>query len=231
MAQVAKVIRQHDPDIINLDEVEGLAALKHFNQRHLTGLGYKAYLVKGRDTYTGQDVGLLTRIDPDEKLWREDRQGVSGPVRKSASKNYTAKFTIHGERIALIGVHFLSRPTDQRRRHDRQAQADAILTRAKELDAEGFHVIIAGDINDYDGAQFVPKKQRFTCHWDKNNNGRIDNRGELTSIDHVLLAPELAARVVKVTIPNQYNPAGISDHYPVVVTLRTPTRSRGRRRK
>ena len=266
MAQVAKVIRQHDPDIINLDEVEGLAALKHFNQRHLTGLGYKAYLVKGRDTYTGQDVGLLTRIDPDEKLWREDRQGVSGPVRKSASKNYTAKFTIHGERIALIGVHFLSRPTDQRRLHDRQAQADSILTRAKELDAEGYHVIIAGDINDYDGskeasdhqsnqpitnvvarlrgmdetnpdddlvnaAQFVPKKQRFTCHWDKNNNGRIDNRGELTSIDHVLLAPELAERVEKVTIPNQYNPAGISDHYPVVVTLRTPTQSRGRRRK
>ena len=163
-------------------------------------------------------------------------------------------------------MHFLSRPTDQRRLHDRQAQADSILTRAKELDAEGYHVIIAGDINDYDGskeasdhqsnqpitnvvarlrgmdetdphddlvnaAQFVPKNQRFTCHWDKNNNGRIDNRGELTSIDHVLLAPELAERVEKVTIPNQYNPAGISDHYPVVVTLRTPTRSRGRRRK
>lgn len=257
MARIARIIREHDPDMINLDEVEGLDALKLFNERHLAGMGYAAYLVKGRDTYTGQDVGLLTRIDPDEKLWREDRKGTSGPVSKSASKNYTAKFTVNGERIALIGVHFLSRPTDRRRLHDRQAQADSILIRAKELDAEGYHVIIAGDINDYDGskeasdhqsnrpitnvlarlrgmdaadpdddlvnaAQFVPKKRRFTCHWDKNDNGRVDGRGELTAIDHVLLAPELAERVLQVTIPNNYNPTGISDHYPIVVTFQTP---------
>lgn len=254
MAKIAKIIRKADPDIINLDEVENLAALEHFNAEHLSGMGYVAYLVNGRDQYTGQDVGLLTRIDPDEDLWREDRKGQSGDVSKSPSKNYTAKFTIGDERIALIGVHFLSRPTDARRLHDRQAQADSILTRARELDAEGFHVIIAGDINDYDGsreasdhqsnqpitnvvaslrrmdpddksddlinaAQFVPKKRRFTCHWDKNDNGKVDDRGELTSIDHILLAPELAKRIKSAKIINNYEPVGISDHFPMVVTL------------
>jgi hypothetical protein len=32
--------------------------------------GYKSYLRKGTDTYTGQNVGLLTRVDPVEDLWR-----------------------------------------------------------------------------------------------------------------------------------------------------------------
>ena len=201
-------------------------------------------------------MGILTRIDADEPLWREDRRGTSGDVQKSASKNLIAKFTVGGERIALIGLHLLSRPTDPERIHDRQAQADSILTAAKELDAEGFHVIIAGDINDYDGsreasdhhsnqpisnvvarlrgmdpatpdddivnaAQFVAKADRFTCHWDKNNNDRIDGPDELTSIDHVLLAPELAERVDRVAFPNKYEPTGISDHFPIVVTFRT----------
>ena len=256
MEKAAAVIRKTNADIVNVDEVENLDALRLMNETFLSDLGYRAYLVNGRDTYTGQDVGLLTRIDPDEKLWREDRKGVSGSVQKSASKNYTAKFTLGDERIALIGVHFLSRPTDPHRLDNRQAQADSILTRARELDGEGYSVVILGDINDYDGskeasdhqsnqpitnvlarlramdpdvpdddlinvAQFVPKQRRFTCHWDKNNNDRIDGRGELTSIDHILLAPELAARVESAKIINNYNLVGISDHYPLVVTIRT----------
>lgn len=257
MARIAEVLRQLDADVVSMQEVENLDALKRLNAQHLQGMGYRAFLKNGRDTFTGQDVGLLTRIDPDEPLWREDRKGTSGDVSRNVSKNYTAKFTVNGERIALIGVHFLSRPTDTRRLHDRQAQADSILTTARELDEEGFAVIIAGDINDYDGspeasdhqsnqpitnvinrlrgmdpadtdddlinaAAFVPKARRFTCHWDKNDNGRIDGPDELTSIDHILLAPELAARVTSAAIHNDYDPAGISDHFPKVVTIKTP---------
>ena len=153
MEKAAAIIRKTNADIVNVDEVENLDALKLMNETFLSDLGYRAYLVNGRDTYTGQDVGLLTRIDPDEKLWREDRKGTSGRVQKSASKNYTAKITVGDERIALIGVHFLSRPTDPRRLDNRQAQADSILTRARELDDEGYRVVILGDINDYDGSK------------------------------------------------------------------------------
>lgn len=257
MTKIAVILRKLDADIVNLDEVENIDALTLLNDEHLQGMGYKPYLKNGRDTYTGQDVGLLTRIDPDEELFRNDNKGTSGDVSKNASKNYTAKFTINGERIALIGVHFLSRPTDARRLDDRQAQADSIADAAEALDAEGFHVIVAGDINDYDGspeasdhesnqpitnvlarlrgmnpsdpdddlvnvASFVNKDRRFTCHWDKNDNGRIDNKGELTSIDHILLAPELARRVDAAVIVNNYDPAGVSDHFPMLLSIKTP---------
>ena len=257
MRKIAVVLRQLDADVVNLDEVENLDALTLLNNEHLQGMGYKPYLKNGRDTYTGQDVGLLTRIDPDQELWRNDNKGTSGDVSKSASKNYTARFTINGEKIALVAVHFLSRPTDTRRLDDRQAQADAIADAAEELDIEGYAVVVLGDINDYDGspeasdhesnqpisnvlarlrgmnpedpdddlinvASFVPKNSRFTCHWDKNDNGRIDGKGELTSIDHILLAPELARRVTGAAIANSYDPAGISDHFPLVVIFETP---------
>lgn len=61
---------------------------------------------------------------------------------------------------------------------------------------------------------------RIACHWDKNGNGKADNKGELASTDHILLAPDLAERAESATIINNYEPEGISDHYPIVVTFR-----------
>ena len=154
MQAIASIIATHDPDIVNLVEVEGLAALEHLNSTFLAGRGYADYLVKGKDTYTGQDVGLLTRIDPEGgAIERDDRSGSSGTTLKSVSKNYFAKLDVGGRKIALIGIHYLSRPLDSSRLHKRQAQADATLNLARELAASGYDVIILGDFNDYTGEQ------------------------------------------------------------------------------
>ena len=92
---------------MNLCEVEGLDALNTFNTKFLSGRGYKAYLDKGTDTFTGQDVGLLTRIDPEgNKVERDSRKGNSGGTEKSVSKNYVAKFEVSGRKIAMVGLHF-----------------------------------------------------------------------------------------------------------------------------
>jgi hypothetical protein len=37
-------------------------------------VGYAAYMVGGQDTYTGQNMGLITRIDPVVDLWRTDER-------------------------------------------------------------------------------------------------------------------------------------------------------------
>ena len=136
MQAIAGIIAAHNPDIVNLVEVEGLAALEHLNSTFLAGRGYAGYLVKGKDTYTGQDVGLLTRIDPEGgAIERDDRSGSSGTTLKSVSKNYFAKLDVGGRKIALIGIHYLSRPLDSSRLHKRQAQADATLNLARELNS------------------------------------------------------------------------------------------------
>lgn len=153
MAKVAAVIAGCNADIVNLVEVENLDALNMLNNDFLQGRGYKAYLVQGRDTTTGQDVALLTRVDPEGNTTTyDDRKGRSGNTQKAVSKNYTAKFDVDGRKIALIGLHFLAFPNDERRAPEREAQADAIRMMALDRVRDGYEVVVLGDFNDYDGA-------------------------------------------------------------------------------
>ena len=152
MQDVAEIIIQSDPDMVNLVEVENQQALQTFNQNFLAGRGYEPYLIKGKDTFTGQDVALLTRIDPeDNQIHRYNEKGQSGTVSKSVSKNYFSKFSINGESVALVGLHFLAFPNRSDRRFKREAQADAIRDLGVSLQDEGFSLVILGDFNDYDG--------------------------------------------------------------------------------
>jgi exonuclease III len=256
MREVADIIIRGNPDIVNLVEVENLDALKTFNDKFLAGRGYRPYLVKGKDTFTGQDVALLTRIDPeDDLIERDDRRGQSGSVTKSVSKNFFAKIQVNDAKIVLIGLHFLAQPLRDDRRLPRQAQADAIRALAVEKRNEGFSPIVLGDFNDFDGeemsrdhvdslpvtgvlsmvkgmdpadpsddlvnaASFLPKMARFTAFHDANDNGNVDPPQEFTSIDHILLSPDLTARVDLVEILHDHDPRHVTDHFPVVVQLR-----------
>jgi exonuclease III len=256
MHNVAEVIIRSNPDIVNLVEVENMGALTTFNNEFLAGRGYQPYLVNGSDTFTGQDVALLTRIDPENnQISRDDRKGQSGSVLKSVSKNYIARFSLPEAKFAIVGVHFLAFPLREDRRLDREAQADAIRSIARELKSQGWSPLILGDLNDYDGdpssrdhidsipitnvlkiikemdpndplddlknaASFVPKASRYTAFHDANQNGNVDFPNELTSIDHVLLSPELVAKVELVDIRHDHDPRNITDHFPVVVRIK-----------
>ena len=84
MADVAAIVRRHDPDILHLSEVENRRALDTFNEKFLPNSGYRSYFVPGMDTATGQDVALLSRLRL-EKISRDSRRGRSGNVRKGVS--------------------------------------------------------------------------------------------------------------------------------------------------
>jgi exonuclease III len=153
MAKVAQVIIAANPDIVNLVQVENLEALTTFNNKFLSGRGYLPYLVKGHDTFTGQDVALLTRVDPENNaITRDDRQGQSGGVSKSVSKNYIAKFTLGDKKFALVGIHLLAIPPDTSRKLPREAQAEAIRSIAIDLKQQGYAPVVLGDFNDYEDA-------------------------------------------------------------------------------
>ena len=256
MQEIADVIIRVDPDMVNLAEIENIEALTTFNDKFLAGRGYEPYLVKGKDTFTGQDVALLTRIDPvGGQIERDDSRATVGDVNKGVSKNYFAKFDLGDSRkIALVGLHFLARPTSSSRRLAREAQAEVIRSRAVTLAQDGFEVVVLGDFNDFDGnsdsldhidstpitnvllnirgmdpdnaaddllnvAALVPKPERFTAFYDRNDNDGIDPPKEFTSIDHILLSQELVAEVEVVTIPHNHDPRFVTDHFAVVVHL------------
>lgn len=159
MAEVAQVVRALDADLLNLVEVENLAALELFNSKFLAGMGYRAYLAEGIDTATGQDVALLSRIDI-PSFGRDPRSGRSGGKQKSVSKNYVAKFEVGGVKLSLIGLHLMAKASDSRRREEREAQADAIVSMAREQAAQGRQLIVLGDFNDLDGQVLDVRSER-----------------------------------------------------------------------
>ncbi len=88
------------------------------------------------------------------------------------------------------------------------------------------------DIKDFDSAQpgpelvnvasLIPRiADRYTSHWDWNENGAHDPGDVYTMIDHVLLPKELMPYVKRVFICRTVG-AETSDHYPVVVDLLLP---------
>ncbi|KAF1325466.1 hypothetical protein FI667_g9176, partial [Globisporangium splendens] len=178
IVQVAKIIKSLGSDIIQLTEVEDCTILNTLITQ-LVSLGdstYKPYLVRGTDTATGQNVGLLTRVDPSTDLARS-ATAPSIPVSgskcpsasgfsstKSVSKNFYTTFNVAGfsKPITVIGAHLLANPEDKVRCFEREAQATALAALANAAVLNGNHVILSGDLNDWSST--VP---------DRNNNTPI----------------------------------------------------------
>ncbi|TWT90154.1 Endonuclease/Exonuclease/phosphatase family protein [Pseudobythopirellula maris] len=91
---------------------------------------------------------------------------------------------------------------------------------------------VIADLKDYDpespgpelfnSAKFIKRQEdRYTSHWDWNENGAADSDDVMTMIDHVLLPTELEPFVKRVHVAHVVG-LDTSDHFPVVVDLVLP---------
>lgn len=165
MQYVSDVVKTLNPDIMNLCEVEGCDELNTLitdvNSGSNAGL-YNPYLIKGTDTSTGQNVGMLTKIDPVRNLYRTEERvsypipgskcGYTGaPGTSGVSKHYISEFNLGQMPVVMIGLHFLAYPTDPVRCAEREAQAQVIQNVIAKYWANSYEVIVLGDFNDFDG--------------------------------------------------------------------------------
>ena len=159
MDYVAKRIKSLNPDIINFCEVEGCDELNILKDK-LDG-SYLPYLKKGTDSSTGQNVGMLTRVDPLKSLYRtelkynyplpESACGYTGTGGSSGvSKHYITEYKFNGMDIAFISAHLLAIPTDPSRCAQREAQASVLQSVIANFINMGYEIIMLGDFNDYD---------------------------------------------------------------------------------
>ena len=159
ISKLSNVINKLNPEIINICEVEGCNELNQLISN--TNSSYTPYLIKGTDTSTGQNVGMLTKINPVKDLYRNEKtfsypiknsncNYTGSPGEHSVSKHYITEFIIDNTNIAMISSHFLSMPTDPERCAKREAQAlvmqDTIINYIK----KDYEIIFIGDLNDYD---------------------------------------------------------------------------------
>ena len=160
LSYVSKVIHDLNPDIINFCEIEGCDELNML-KTSLDDNTYMPYLKQGTDTSTGQNVGMLTRVDPVISLYRtEDRYdypiygstcGYTGTGSTGVSKHYITEFKLSNMNIALIGTHFVAYPTDSSRCAQREGQASVLQSVIANYVSKGYEVIVIGDLNDFDG--------------------------------------------------------------------------------
>jgi exonuclease III len=161
MNYVVDVVKELNPDIINFCEIEGCDELNMLKDR--LDSSYIPYLKKGTDTSTGQNVGMLTRVDPLVSLYRTESKynyplpdsncGYTGSVGSSGvSKHYITEFKFNGYNIAFIAAHLLAIPTDPMRCAEREAQASVLQNVIFGYFNKGYEIIVLGDFNDYDGS-------------------------------------------------------------------------------
>jgi len=156
---IAKVLTDINADIVNIVEVQNCNVLTKLNQQ-IPHLKYLPYLVQGTDTATGQNVGILTRVDPIEDIKRTTNRveypisgskcGSTNKGTSAVSKHYYTRFKVEGlsKPLAMIGLHFLAFPDDKSRCVQREAQATVIKQLSKEL--KDSYIVVLGDMNDFD---------------------------------------------------------------------------------
>ena len=284
LERVAAIIETLAPDVIVMPEVvsaagvEAIVALLH--EKGLTD--YRGHHVNGRDAFTGFDVAVLSRLEPDEidgrrihffapppgkepvpagEEWLERRYSFRDDegqeVQRTAvlQRHAVAYFTVGGRKIGVCGVHLKSNPSDAAANTQRTAETAIVREIVKRaIVGRGYLPIVLGDINDYDpdvpmadavrvtqttvlrdlkdydekspgdelvnAAKFIPRvADRYSSHWDFNENGAADGEDVYTLIDHVLVHRDLAGAIGRVFIAHATD-LGVSDHFPVVVDFR-----------
>lgn len=272
--QTIALFEKLNADIIHLNEIEDCRVLRILMDLMPENHGYRAYLVPGTDTMTGQNVGILTRVDPVVNLIRTEDRSIypvinstceidssvplflNGKKRRGVtmglSKHYLTHFRVGDLKILWAGAHFIAHPGNIDRCFRREAQASVLsdfVDRELGTDEE---VIITGDFNDHDGevqganrasprssvlrilksnklglqsaASFVSDQlKRYTSWHDINGNCLDDGHREHSLIDHVLVSPRLASRIVSVWMDHN-NTASChertSDHWPLIIDFR-----------
>uniref|UniRef100_A0A6C0ET28 Endonuclease/exonuclease/phosphatase domain-containing protein n=1 Tax=viral metagenome TaxID=1070528 RepID=A0A6C0ET28_9ZZZZ len=159
MNYVSDIVKKLNPDLINFCEVEGCDELNILKDK--LDETYTPYLKKGTDTSTGQNVGMLTRVDPLKSLYRTEMKynypipgskcGYTGSTGSTGvSKHYITEFTISNKKIAFIAAHLLAIPTDSARCSQREAQASILQSIIYDYITRNYEIIMIGDFNDYD---------------------------------------------------------------------------------
>lgn len=158
LSYVTNVLNELNPDLVNFCEVEGCDELNMVINGSTT---YKPYLKKGTDTSTGQNVGMITKVDPLVSLYRTETKvsypvmgskcGYTGsPSTSGVSKHYITEYNFAGLKTAFIAAHLIAYPTDPSRCAQREAQAQVLQYVIYDYFFKGYEIILLGDMNDFD---------------------------------------------------------------------------------
>ena len=229
---VGKVLKDLDPDVVVLQEVESEVVLDDLNETELAGAYTDRVILTGNDP-RGIDIAILSKIPLDQAVTHaEDVFELVGNNQKEFQFSRDCPeyhLTFNGRKIVLLGVHLRSKgPPDDVDRRLAQAQRTRAIASGLVAEDPSRGIIVLGDFNDLPGSppvSFVlgaepdlyvnapdslPSADRWT----------FDYMGMLELVDHQMANPLLGAMLdpASVIIPHGADIENASDHSPVLAT-------------
>ena len=201
----AQRINAVDADLVGLVEIENDRVVDEIRQHLTTPSEWTVVFAEGRDSYTGQDVALLTKFAPlagtvttfpDE---REIYFQGSNERTVNPSKVLGVTLRIENQEFYVIVAHLISRRGNNDAK--RLGQANVLRRHVVMAMLQGQNVIMMGDFNDTPGTPVLRRLRGFDDIWGSliqtANEVHADERftyvynGEENLLDHILLSPSL----------------------------------------
>lgn len=235
----ARVIKEVNPSIIGLVEVEDRILLGEFNEKIIPGVDGTEYnhhmLIDGNDE-RGIDVGILSDYEIESMVSHVDDEDSVGTIFSRDCPEYRIKISNDKTLLVLIN-HFKSKgygsPVSSNRKRKRQAKRVAEIY--KQRLREGYeYIVIMGDFND------TPDSDPLSPLLGTNSNltdimelpdfydpvdrpGTYANGTKSGKIDYLLLSPKLVPLVEDAGIERRGIWAGVNgDLFPHFDEIENP---------
>jgi len=237
---VADVIKTIDADVIALQEVEDASVVSDL-QTTLQGRGVDyphSWISKGADSYTGQDVALLSKFPssgppvreyPNERetYMKEIDAGNEGDT--GLSKVLRVDLNISGKTLPVFVLHLKSQIGGFEADQKRLAQASIIRRLTLPLIEAGEKFVVMGDLNADRGSPTLRRIRGLDdvfadlsqpAHSDRFEGDKWTYRyaGRGQQIDHILLSPTLRKSLQSGQVIYGHG-EDVSDHSPLLVTV------------
>src|SRR5215472_1619012 len=206
----AMVIRDVNPDILAIVEMESRPALKHFSEVLLPRVGATPFahvmLIDGNDD-RGIDVGIGAREDFAISRMQShvDDDDAEGQIFSRDCPEYEISMA-GGNSLLLLVNHLKSKGFGRRDASDRKRQRQAVRIAEiyNRLKARQPNIIVLGDFNDTPDSDplkplitgtdllDISKHPKFTSD---GRPGTFKNGTKADKLDYILLSPALQARV------------------------------------
>ena len=240
IAKVAEAIKKTEADVVALQEIENKSVLEDLQTRLQTiGVSYShAWIGKGTDTATGQDVALLSKFPKDGGLIqkypneRETYKTENDPGNENdtgLSKVLRVNLNVDSKKVSVFVFHLKSQRGGGVSDSQRLSQASIVRRITLPFINKKEMFVVMGDMNADRGSPSLLRMRGFDdvyadlvqpVHDDDFSGDKWTYKfnGRTQQIDHILLSPSLRKSFKNGKI-NYTHGKETSDHFPIVVTV------------
>jgi predicted extracellular nuclease len=192
LSYYAGLIEDVNANIVGLVEIEGCHVAHDLAAK--LGSGWNVGCMEGRDSYTGQDVGVVTRFDVRSVDNFRGFKSFSRGRKLTASKVVGVSLSSFDKNYYVVVAHLISKRSDNDEK--RLKQAESIYVGVKELARGHDAVVVMGDLNDFPKSEPVRMlKEIGLLSPAEEDDCSYVYRGECNLIDHILISPNIAGGV------------------------------------